>query len=156
MRDVDWLTAELQQCPARQFEFFTRAVRAPQQRGNVRLLPVSAEGFAASLAQGAGLFTSAGFQSPAEALYLGKPVFAVPQVRQYEQLLNAAGLEAAGETVFYGSLREAMPAFREWALAPRRAPVTILRPAGHATTDDQVAELLGSSLSDLSLLEVAA
>jgi uncharacterized protein (TIGR00661 family) len=43
-----------------------------------------------------GLLTGAGFESPAEAMYLNKKVFVIPIEGQYEQLCNACSLQDFG------------------------------------------------------------
>jgi uncharacterized protein (TIGR00661 family) len=40
-----------------------------------------------------GIITGAGFETPAEALYLGKKLMVIPLKGQYEQKCNAAALE---------------------------------------------------------------
>jgi uncharacterized protein (TIGR00661 family) len=43
--------------------------------------------------------TAGGFESPAEAIYLGKKVLSVPMHNQYEQLCNAVAMKDIGVTV---------------------------------------------------------
>lgn len=62
------------------FEFY------PQQNGN----------FAHSLATCNGIIAGAGHQIISEALYLEKPILAIPEKGQYEQILNATMLEKTG------------------------------------------------------------
>ena len=56
-------------------------------------MPISNEGFNNSMITSAGVITGAGFETPAEALYLGKKLLCLPIRGQYEQLCNAAALE---------------------------------------------------------------
>lgn len=63
---------------------------------NFHVFPQSRLDYARTLAGCRGVITSAGHQTLSEALYLGKPVFAIPQKGQYEQRLNAAKLAASG------------------------------------------------------------
>lgn len=72
--------------------------------GNVRYRPFSERGFIDDLRTAAGVLASAGFTLMGEAVYLGKPMLAVPLGRQIEQVLNARYLEAAG----YGLATEAL------------------------------------------------
>jgi hypothetical protein len=51
------------------------------------------------MASGAGVLCGAGFEGPAEALFLGKKVMAIPMLEQYEQQCNAAALESIGVPV---------------------------------------------------------
>jgi UDP:flavonoid glycosyltransferase YjiC (YdhE family) len=43
-----------------------------------------------------GILCNAGFETPAETLYLGKKMMVVPMRRQYEQQCNAEALERMG------------------------------------------------------------
>jgi uncharacterized protein (TIGR00661 family) len=75
------------------FEVFSKKVRQPTVLNNVTLFPISNEGFTDSLIRSHGVITGAGFETPAEALYLGKKVLALPIKGQYEQLCNAAAMK---------------------------------------------------------------
>jgi uncharacterized protein (TIGR00661 family) len=51
------------------------------------------------MASSAGVLCGAGFEGPAEALFLEKKVLAIPMQEQYEQQCNAAALETIGVPV---------------------------------------------------------
>ena len=46
------------------------------------------------MAASSGVLCGAGFETPAEALFLGKKLMVIPMKNQYEQQLNAAALKA--------------------------------------------------------------
>lgn len=75
------------------FEVFSKKVQQPTVSANVTLLPISNEEFTHSLIHSHGVITGAGFETPAEALYLGKRLLVLPIKGQYEQLCNAAALK---------------------------------------------------------------
>ena len=75
------------------FEVFSKKVQQPTVSNNVTLFPISNEGFTQSLINSHGVITGAGFETPAEALYLGKKLLVLPIRGQYEQLCNAAALK---------------------------------------------------------------
>jgi uncharacterized protein (TIGR00661 family) len=75
------------------FEVFSKKVEGPVSMGNVTLYPISNEAFTESLIHSHGVITGAGFETPAEALYLGKKLLVLPIRGQYEQLCNAAALK---------------------------------------------------------------
>lgn len=75
------------------FEVFSKKVIQPVTEGNVTLFPISNKGFTDSLIRSHGVITGAGFETPAEALYLGKQLLVLPIRGQYEQLCNAAALK---------------------------------------------------------------
>ncbi len=72
-----------------------------KREGNLRFLPVSEQTFGRDLADCAALVGAAGNQSLGEALYLGKPVLALPESDHHEQMINAHFLRQmqAGEFV---------------------------------------------------------
>jgi len=84
--------------PLREFRFqvFSKEMTKPTQEGNILFLPVEKDRFNKSMVSCHGVITSAGFETPAEALYLGKKLLAIPIRGQYEQLCNAAALEKMG------------------------------------------------------------
>ncbi len=81
------------------FEVFSKKVLQKTVRGNITLYPISNEGFTQSLIHSYGVITGAGFETPAEALYLGKQLLVLPIRGQYEQLCNAAALRDFDVTV---------------------------------------------------------
>ena len=89
----DVVVNALNKCKDIPFQVFSKKVKATEQRGNVTLMPISNEGFNNSMITSAGVITGAGFETPAEALYLGKKLLCLPIRGQYEQLCNAAALE---------------------------------------------------------------
>ena len=68
--------------------------RPPQ--GRLVFRPVSEDGFVADLAASSCVVCNAGNQLLGEALYLGKPVLAMPEENQDEQAINAHYLRAGG------------------------------------------------------------
>ena len=81
------------------WEVFSKHSQQPAEYGNVRVWPVSGKAFLDSLARSAGVLCGAGFETPAEALYLGKKLLVVPMKQQYEQQCNAAALAQMGVPV---------------------------------------------------------
>ncbi|HRH60827.1 MAG TPA: glycosyltransferase family protein [Chitinophagaceae bacterium] len=75
------------------FEIFSRNVTARVSKKNLDFIPVSNEAFNNSLINCMGIITGGGFETPAEALYLGKKLMCIPIGGQYEQLCNAVALE---------------------------------------------------------------
>ncbi len=89
----------LQKVTGTRFEVFSKKVKQPTVCGNVTLFPISNEEFTRSLINCHGVITGAGFETPAEALYLGKKLMALPIKGQYEQLCNAAAMKELGAVV---------------------------------------------------------
>ena len=71
--------------------------------GKLRYRPIDPHAFMVDLASSAALVTTAGNQLVGEALYLEKPVFAVPEPGNFEQCVNAFLLEREGVGVSAGA-----------------------------------------------------
>lgn len=80
------------------FHIFTHDVSTPQKTENILFLPISNDQFNHHLTRCSGIITGGGFETPAEAIHLGKKIMAIPIRNHYEQLCNAAALEACGIT----------------------------------------------------------
>ena len=78
------------------FEIFCRDISTPKTTGNITFLPVNKTLFNNSLINCTGIITGGGFETPAEALHLGKKIMAIPIHAQYEQQCNAAALKEMG------------------------------------------------------------
>ena len=98
------LVAILRQLPEQEFRVY--GFNKDEAHGNVRLRPFSEAGFIAELAGCRAVLTNGGFSLISEAVYLRKPVCAVPIPAQFEQWLNAAEIEKRG----YGRHFEAITA----------------------------------------------
>jgi len=77
--------------------------------GNLRYRPFSEAGFIDDLASARGVIASGGFTLMGEAVYLRKPMLAVPLGRQFEQMMNARYLEYLGYGRFAEDLGDAAP-----------------------------------------------
>jgi len=75
------------------FEVFSKTTKNIQYNGNISILPINNEMFNNSMLTSTGIITGAGFETPAEALYLGKKLLCVPIKGQFEQLCNAAAIK---------------------------------------------------------------
>ena len=64
--------------------------------GAIAFCPRSADGFLEDLRSARAVITGGGFSLLGEAVFLGKPVLAVPLHGQFEQLMNARYLEREG------------------------------------------------------------
>jgi uncharacterized protein (TIGR00661 family) len=80
------------------FEVFCREIQQKHRFKNILFLPVDKHRFNQSLIHCNGILTGAGFETPAEALQLGKKLMCIPIKGQYEQQCNAAALQQMGIT----------------------------------------------------------
>jgi len=99
--DEKVLIQYLRQIPEAEWQVFSKFSREPSHKDNVIVHPVDNAAFMKSFAGARGMLTGAGFETPAETLFLGKKLFTVPIKGQYEQYCNAAGLERLGVPVLW-------------------------------------------------------
>jgi len=126
-----------------QWEVFSKHSPRPAQHGNVRVWPVSGDAFLSSLARAHGVLCGAGFETPAEALYLGKKLLVVPMKQQYEQQCNAAALAKMGVPVVRGLKRKHLDRLADWLHHGPVVPVHYPDATG-AVLDQLLAEQLGA------------
>ena len=81
------------------WDVFSKHNRKPFQIKNVSVQPIHNERFISSMASSEGILCGAGFETPAEALFMKKKLLVVPMKHQYEQQLNAAALSQMGVPV---------------------------------------------------------
>jgi len=84
--------------PDFKFQIFSRETKTPRVEGHIEFLPVNKQLFNQSLIHCTGIITGGGFETPAEALHLGKKILSIPIRGQYEQQCNAAALRKMGIT----------------------------------------------------------
>jgi len=90
---------------------------------NIIIQPINNEQFTASMAASAGVLCGAGFETPAEALFLGKKLLVIPMKNQYEQQLNAAALEQMGVPVIKSLKPKYNDVIKEWMTNGKPIPV---------------------------------
>lgn len=96
------------------FEVFSKEVEQAQQLKNVLVRPVNGRVFTERMITARAVITGAGFETPAEAMFLKKNLLVIPIRGQYEQYCNAAALEKIGVPCFQ-HLYELTPAqLRYW------------------------------------------
>jgi len=78
------------------FHVFSKEATSITENGNIKLLPVDKSLFNKSFIACHGIIAGAGFETPAEAIHLGKKILAVPARGHYEQQCNAAALQKMG------------------------------------------------------------
>jgi uncharacterized protein (TIGR00661 family) len=78
------------------WEVFSKHTLCDYQTDNVKIRKVSIDGFTESFLNCEGILCTAGFETPAEAIYMGKKLCVIPMKNQYEQLCNAAFLASMG------------------------------------------------------------
>lgn len=78
------------------WEIFSKHNHSEYVSKNIRIQRITNEGFVQSMATSCGILCGAGFETPAEALYMKKKLLVIPMKGQFEQQCNAAALQEMG------------------------------------------------------------
>jgi uncharacterized protein (TIGR00661 family) len=100
--------------PGIKWHLFSKHTSKPYHIGKLSVYPVSNDAFSVSLASSHGVLCGAGFETPAEALYLRKKLLVVPMKNQYEQHFNAASLKQLGVPTVKKVGKKNLPKIEEW------------------------------------------
>ena len=103
-----------------EWEVFSKHSRKSYREKNVSIRAIDNQAFIDSLVSCTGVLCGAGFETPAEALFLGKKLMVIPMKGQFEQQCNAAALEQLGvckldrlsdqfKSQFYSWMNDAKP-----------------------------------------------
>lgn len=85
--------------PYIQFHWFLDGIESIRTEKNITYYPIDQALFNRSLLSCHGLITGGGFETPSEALYLGKKLISIPIKNHYEQQCNAAAAKQMGVMV---------------------------------------------------------
>ncbi|MEM8888746.1 MAG: glycosyltransferase family protein [Bacteroidota bacterium] len=96
------------------WQIFSPKAKEAFQVGDIEIFPTHNKAFIKSMAESLGVLCGAGFETPAEALYLGKKLMVVPMKTQYEQQCNAAALKKIGVPVLKNLKEKRLPELENW------------------------------------------
>ena len=82
-----------------EWEVFSKHTQKSYFKNNVHIAPINNGTFIKSLVTSTGVLCGAGFETPAETLFLKKKLMVIPMKGQYEQQCNAAALKEMGVPV---------------------------------------------------------
>jgi uncharacterized protein (TIGR00661 family) len=106
-----------------QWQVFSKHSDKAYQEGNVKIAPIDNEAFVDSLLNCTGMLCGAGFETPAEALFLKKKLLVIPMKGQYEQQCNAAALKTMGVPVIKSLKPKHLETIRSWIDKPQQIQV---------------------------------
>lgn len=112
--DTAALLPVLQLFPDTEWQVFSKHATENNIDRNVHTFPIDNARYIQSLATSAGALIGAGFEGPAEALFLKKKLMVVPMRDQYEQQCNAAALAAMGVPILRRVSTEQLQQIRDW------------------------------------------
>lgn len=104
----------LSRLPKVKWHIFSKHAKKPYHVGKLSVYPVNNDDFTTSMATCSGVLCGAGFETPAEALYLEKKLLVVPMKRQYEQHYNAAALRQMGVPVLKKLKKKSLEKIEAW------------------------------------------
>lgn len=96
------------------FTVFSKEIKREVQRGNCCIKPISNQAFLQDLIECKGVICGAGFELPAEALYLKKKLLVIPYANHYEQHCNAVAAGRLGAKVLFSLTDNDIPSIQSW------------------------------------------
>lgn len=109
--------------PEIQWQVFSKRAKNFYINKNISIYPISNELFIESLASCTGVMCGAGFETPAEALFLKKKLMVIPMKNQYEQQCNAAVLKFLGVPVIKKLKKKYILDVEEWLKCDQKIEV---------------------------------
>lgn len=97
-----------------EWHVFSKFCKKKEKRKNITFFPVENHKFVESMASSNGIISGAGFETPSEALYLGKKLLVIPMKGQFEQICNAYALEKMGVVVVKNLKEKRLPIVKSW------------------------------------------
>ncbi|ALJ05649.1 glycosyl transferase [Pseudalgibacter alginicilyticus] len=96
------------------WEVFSKHNKKIITDNNITIQPINNEAFVKSMANSKGILCGAGFETPAEALFMKKKLMVIPMKGQYEQQCNAAALKQMGVPVIKSLKKKHLKTLIEW------------------------------------------
>lgn len=97
-----------------QWQVFSKHTKKEYKEKNVHIRPINNEAFIESFITCTGVLCGAGFETPAEALYLKKKLMVIPMKGQYEQQCNAAALQTMSVPVIKSLKKKHLDIIKDW------------------------------------------
>lgn len=102
---------------------FSRTATRKSYHENVTVFPTLQEPFLQSMSSATGVLCGAGFETPAEALFLKKKLMVIPMKNQYEQQCNATALHQMGVNTIKTLSEKNRHALEAWLEGNRKTEV---------------------------------
>lgn len=97
-----------------QWQVFSKHAKKEYTEKNIHIRPINNDDFIESLVTCTGILCGAGFETPAEALFLKKKLMTIPMKGQYEQQCNAAALTALAVPVIKSLKKKHLDKIKNW------------------------------------------
>lgn len=99
-----------------EWQVFSKHNKQSVRHRNIWIRPINNDEFIDSMSKSTGVFCGAGFETPAEAMFLKKKLMVIPMKGQYEQQCNAAALEEMGVPVIKSLKKKHLQKIIDWVL----------------------------------------
>ncbi|MDQ2720995.1 MAG: glycosyl transferase [Bacteroidota bacterium] len=106
-----------------EFQVFSKHTKKTYRERNVHIVPICNKGFIKSMVSSSGVLCGAGFETPAEALFLRKKLMVIPMKGQYEQQCNAAALKKMDVPVLKKLKLSQLEKIKAWVKNGKIVPV---------------------------------
>lgn len=116
---------------------------------NIEIRPIENEAFLKSLASCSGALLGAGFEGPAEALYLQKKLMVVPMKRQYEQQCNAEAIHKLGVPVIHSLSARSFRTVHQWLEGDTRITVKFPRETAAIAVNKMIEDFIHKAAENL-------
>jgi len=121
--DEEKLIKVLKEIQDARWQVFSKHSNTPSLHNNIEVYPVTNVDFIKSMASSTGILCGAGFETPAEALFLGKKLMVIPMNNQYEQQCNAAALKGMGVPVLKKLSLKNLEKIKDWVESDYRIEI---------------------------------
>ena len=105
------------------WQVFSKHNQKKFTENNITIQPITNEGFVHSMSTSKGVLCGAGFETPAEALYMQKKLLVIPMKGQYEQQCNMAALKEMGVPVLKSLKTKHYEKLMNWVERDKRVAV---------------------------------
>jgi len=144
------------------WQVFSKHTKKEYEEKNVHIRPINNEAFIESFISSTGVLCGAGFETPAEALFLNKKLMVIPMKGQYEQQCNAAALKTMNVPVIKSLKKKHLDKIKAWTADNQEIPVNypdttqriinmIIKK--HGTANDKSAASLGEAIYSVKKLK---
>jgi uncharacterized protein (TIGR00661 family) len=113
----------LSMLPDVNWQVFSKHTSEEATHYNVKIFPINNEQFIKSMAASTGVLCGAGFETPAEAMFMGKKLMVIPMKGQYEQQCNAAALKGIGVPVLKKLKKKNLDRIKDWVESDLRIEI---------------------------------
>ncbi len=106
-----------------EWQVFSKHSKKVYTQKNIRIFPINNNLFIKSMVSSEGVLCGAGFETPAEALFLKKKLMVIPMKTQFEQQCNAAALKKMEVPVLKKLKRSQLKKIKAWVKNGEIIPV---------------------------------